>query len=280
MRKIFSFLLLLMANFMLGQVFYKSVDDDDFKELLQNGITYIPSGNNEIDNAYILAFKENWKVSTFEIFEGTNKALPKNKIVAIEAYLDSFLRERVLAFIKYDDVIKMEKKKDISKYRSIGYINLNGFSGYRLVRNQSFDMAFFGLLIKGMNDAVQIIKDNNINKIGLGLYKSLYEITLPKSKVLQTKTLLIINDILGYIDLNALEKKGIKYKVITIGEYLGMKKEELSDYCLMYFSYHSFTEISIYDLSNYDLVYTRHFVGSKSKFNESDIKEMIKKWEQ
>jgi hypothetical protein len=252
------------------QVIYSNVQSDGFKSLVENGIIYIPSGKTEIDEPYINSLEENWKFSKLSIYDSeAGEKISPNQIVVFEAKIND--RESILALIPYSFILK----ESVSKYACLGYICLNGF-------NQSSDdlskQNFLNQYVIGLNDAFVAIKTNNISKFGVPLYKELYNYFLPKSKVLKNKTLLIVDNTKSYIDLNALKKNGINYKLITLDEFALIDKEDLSSFCLMYFAYNSFTEISIFDLEKNELIYSKHFASAKLKFSGSDIKKISALW--
>ncbi len=276
MKSTFLAVYLFITNLIFGQVFYKAANDRDFKEMIKNGVTYMPSGNSNTDNAYIYALRQNWKATDLKIFDSEKPELFTGGIVITEAYIDG--SERVLSIVNFGYFQNKDKNRlsrPLSKYVTIGYILINGFN---LSADEEAMIAFSEQTIRGLNDGVEIIKNNNIKKNGVSLYKEIHDEILPRAKVLQTKTLLIADVMERYIDLKALTKKGIKYKVISHKEYASLKKDELSNYCLMYFARNSYTEISIYDLENNDLIYTRHFASAKYSFSSSDISKIAKLW--
>lgn len=255
-----------------SQVLYKNAANQEFKNMLANGLTYIPTGNAHTDSCYINAFEENWNISKFEVYntlDAETKKIPANQIVAIEAKINE--TETILALINFGAIMKNE----ISKYATIGYICVNGFN--QLADKESKSM-FINQAVIGINDALKTVKDNSIRKMGVGLYKEIYESILPKAIVLKSKTLLIVGNTKKYVDLKALKKNGISYKLVSFEEYTSMEKEDLSTYCLMYFAYNSYTEISIFDLGSKELIYTRHFASAKAKFEAKDMKKIRKLW--
>jgi len=296
MKNLLLLLFLFLSSFTFGQVFYQGANDDDFKSLIKNGVTFLPTGDEVSDNAYISAFKNYWKVSELKVSDSNTQFAPED-IIVTELYIDD--SELVLAMINYKLFKKMQKSsKGISKYATIGYINLKGFDQtndkgmikmMKELKNvpENFKKTLTGInstelhgiqTIKGLNDAIAVINVQKIEKSGVGLYKALFKAIFPKSAVLKTKTLLMVGATEIYVDLKALEKNGIKYESISVQEYQKLDKTKLDNYCLMYFAYGSYTEISIYDLATHDLIYTRHFAGAKKMFDDSDIREIAKQW--
>jgi hypothetical protein len=263
-------LVLFFSSTIYSQVIYKNAKSKDFISLLDNGILFMPTGKKEIDESYINALKENWKISKFSVYDtDENEEIALNQIVVFEAKINE--TESVLALINFESILK----GNVSKYACLGYICLNGFNQ---LSDDITKKTFANQSIIGIHDALLTVNNGNITKGGVGLFKEIFKMTLPKAKELKDKTLLIIDETKSYIDLNALNRNGIRYKLISLDEFSSIDKEELSLYCLMYFAFNSYTEISIFDLENNELIYTQHFASSKFRFSSSDIKKISNLW--
>jgi hypothetical protein len=267
------FLIVILSCNLYGQSFYKSYSKPDFKSLLENGVYFLKTGDSIKDLGYISAIENNWEVTEVTILDSldSSQEFSGQEIFFAEAKMAGD-NSRILGLIQLNHIVK----KEFSKYSFVGFIAFNGYDQKKASLSR---LLYLDQTISGLNDIVQSIQDNEISKIGTGLYKSIYTSFLPKSKPLQSKTLLIIGNTKNYVNTSALKKAGIKFKLISPSEYETLKNDDLSDYCLMYFAYNTFTEISIYNLENNDLIYTRHFANGKAKFTSSDISAMKKFWE-
>lgn len=271
MKNTFVLFCLFVATIINGQVFYQGNSDKDFKLLVANGITFVPSGTSEMSKALAEAFTLNWKSTTVRVFDPETMTLAPDDIIAVVSAMDS--GGTILALVKYSHVLKNDGR--MSKYKSIGYFSLNGF-------NQGDDegsiVTFSHLAVKGMSEAVQTIKDNDITGSGQSLYRRLHNSILPKAEALKSKTLLIVGNTENYVYFDGLKKKGINYKLITTEEFRKLTKEELAVYCLMYFAFNAYTEISIFDLENNELIFTRHYSSGKRSFGATEIGEIASTW--
>lgn len=279
MKNSILFLIVILSYSVQGQSFYKSFIKPEFKSLLEKGVFFIETGDAEKDAAYISAVEDNWDVTDFTILNSIDET---EKFSGEEVFLtESVLTTKTEYTSKKSSIIGLSqlkylrKSSGVSKYTLIGFIAIDGYDQQEDAESK---MRYLNQSISGLNDVVKSIKDNRISKIGLGLYKSIYKSFLKKSKPLQSKTLLIVGDTKKYVNLSALEKADIKYKLVSISEYEKLKEQDLSNFCLMYFAYNAFTEISIYNLENNDLIYTSHFINGKDKFSKSDISKMKRKW--
>ncbi|MCF6131938.1 hypothetical protein [Flavobacterium wongokense] len=263
---------LLITTMVSAQVFYQGNSDKDFKKLAKNGLSFVINSNSQTTKAYLNAFNDYWKVTNYNAVNLSTDQLTDDDIIATDSSMDG---DRIFAIIRYGELKKWSGA--VSKYRCIGYFVLDGF-------NQTSDSEaaelFIGLAVKGMNDAVQTMKDNDITGTGQSLYRRLHNSITPKSIALKGKTLIILDGTKKYIELNDLKRKGINYKLMSTEEFTNLKEEELKDYCLMYFAYNSYTEISIFDLADNSLIYTRHYSSAKSKFGSTEISEIQDTWKQ
>lgn len=164
-------------------------------------------------------------------------------------------------------------RNEISKYAVIGYISLNGFD--QTVSDES-KRIFINQTIAGLNDVVDVIQKDQIKGNGVSLYSGISKAILPKSKLFKDKTLLVVGNTKDYVNFGSIEKKGVKYEVMTLEQFNEIEEDDLSKYCLLYFGYNSYTDISIYDLESNSLIYTKHFTGAKPKLMGSDFSQLLK----
>lgn len=274
MRLFICVITVLIVNSTFGQSFYKSSSKDEFNSLVENGLFFLKTDDSLRNEAFITALNENWDITKVTIIDPSEASvkLKGNEIFLVEANFQDN-GGKVLGLLPFYFL----KKDEISKYSMIGFIATNG---YDQKNEETTLLQYLDLTISGLNDVVKVIKNNEIRKIGVGLYKSIYKALLPESKALAGRTLLIIGETIDYVSKEALVKEEIEFKEVSVDEFARMKEAgELEEYCLLYFAYNSFTEISIYDLKNNDLIYSRHFANGKSKLSGSDISAMKKSWE-
>ncbi|NVK66808.1 MAG: hypothetical protein HWE22_19605 [Flavobacteriales bacterium] len=257
-----------------GQSFYKSSNKEEFKSLMENGLFFIKTDDSARNEAFITALNENWDITEVTIIDPSDESvkLSGDEIFLIEGnfYDDG---GNVLGLLPFN----LLESGEISKYSMIGFIATNG---YDQEEDKTTMFQYLDLTISGLNNVVKVIKDNEIKKIGIALYKGIYKALLPESKALKGRTLLIVGETIDYVSKDALAMEDIKFKEVSVEGYARMKEAgELDKYCLLYFAFNTFTEISIYDLKNNDLIYSRHFANGKRKLLRSDIHAMKKSWE-
>lgn len=267
----FIFLNKISAN---GQVFYGSMNSKNYKSMLSGGITYIPTGNAEKDAAIVQSLKKIWKLTDFLVYDKENndfKIGPKDIVLTEMSLVDGLSGEKqedLLCLIPLEVVLAGNG----SKYMSVGYFSLNGFpwtdGNYGL---------FSDLVIGSLHTFATIIKEKNTAKSGIGLYKEIAKEILPKSSVLKEKTLIILKDYEKHIDEGMLKKEGIKYEIMTLEQYSSLAlNNELSSYCLFYFSYGTYTDFSIFDLETKEIIYNKHYINGMYKIGGSEFLPILK----
>ena len=275
MKKLLLFFLLFVSNVGFAQVVYSNSEDPKFIAMLKNGVTFIPSSNQERSAAIYAALEKNWKVSSLRIYN-SDVELQADDIVIMETTFSVFTTTNRIS----DDMLIWVRFGDLSKDQNpivVGRISTNGFT------NDSKDptlTAFWDLAISGVNDVVQVIKNENLVKKKSKISAEVSNKILPKAKVLETKTLLIHYGIEQYVNTKALESNKIRYKVINSETFNELAEAERSQSCLLYYSKNVYTEVSIFDLSNNSLIYTKRFLNAKRQFTLTDILEISELWMQ
>ena len=75
-----------------------------------------------------------------------------------------------------------------------------------------------------------------------------------------------------------LNKAGIKYEFVNFDRFLELESTKADDYCLLYLNPSQFSEITIYNLNDKSIAYTRHYVKNVSKLDTEDIKLIASSW--
>lgn len=273
MKFITSLLLIVVINTSFGQTFNRTFFKPDFQNLMDNGVFYLKTGDSLRDAVFISALNENWDVTEVNVYDPNEEgaeSLTGDEIFFVEANFRYEYRD-VLGLIP----LKFLGKRNESKPYMIGFIATNGFDQKR---DSITKMKYLDLIISGLNDIVEVIKDDQIKKVGVAMYKKIDLAIQSRSRVLAKKTLLIVGKTERFIDEAALIIANIKFKKVTIAEYDNMEADELSKYCLLYYGYNFYTEIAIYDLEDNQLIYTRHYPKGRTKLASAEIAAIQKSW--
>ena len=267
MKKIILLLLVLSSIQSFGQAFLRSNSDRGFTNMIKNGIVYINTGEEAIDTVFASALKNYWKCSKFRIIDKT-APLYDDDIVLYDTKLNGKIP--VLCLAKAENYKKTNAQ--ISKTYTIGYMQYSGF--YRLSEKNTLGL-FLNEMIVGLNDLAEIIATYKIYGRGPGFYRSVMNRLSPKSKALKNKTLLILIGNADRINFDDLDAAGIKYKKVTLVEYKNIiESKDYERYCVFYFSSGIYTDISIFDLAEKELIFNIHYPDGRSRLTKGNISQI------
>ncbi len=262
-RNLFALILTIHCHASTSQTFYGLNQRKEIDDLKRNGIIYINTGDESKDSMYYTALDNEWTATPFRVFDprDSEEVLLTQDIILFES---SIGEEDILCLIKLGDLMS----DNISAHAAIGYFFFNGF-------NQKSDslsrFMFLQQTIAGMNDILGTIISKKItSNNSLNFYNKLSEAIAPKSRAMQGKTLLIIDTTKAYVNFECLDKNGIKYQTVTCAQFQQIMNDDPNSYCLLYFAHNSFTETSIFNLKNNELIYT-NFVQGPKRFGERDV---------
>lgn len=270
-----------------SQIFYKSFNSQEFQDLQANGVTYIKTGN-ELDAKFeeclmkywkstkvrvIDPKKEEYKLNDHDVIISENIIITKSSHdVGPSSYVDASYPEDLLCI--YSASI-LNRKEKISKYNILGYVALDGY-------NQGADPAsvnfYLPFSISGLSNCVEKVIQQKIAGIAPFFNETIADAINVNAVKLKSKTLLIVDNTIGYVNTADLDKNGIKYHFIEREEIAkSIKDYETSGYCLLFFTHKSFIDISIYDMLDKSLMYTWYYHtgnAAAKKFDKKDIKKI------
>lgn len=272
--KIF-FLLIFLATALqaMSQTFYKGVSNNDYQNLMKNGLNYVQTGDETTDELVENALKANWKVTPYKIIEKSDeKSMKPDDIQLVFLANDVFPVPLELAIVSTESM----QKKGFDLYGTIAIANITGFSAGTI--NQENINQFLPFLISAFNDMANKMNAHKIDKRGLPYFNQIHELYLPNAVALKTKTLLIIDSDKSNVNEAELKKAGIKYSFMTIEEFKQIPLSDYADYCLLYLNASQFSDITIFNLENQTIAYTRHYIKYISKLDKEDIKSILSSW--
>lgn len=272
--KYFSLLIFLVTAFqVISQTFYKGVSNDDYQNLMKNGLNYVQTGDETTDQLVENALKANWKVTPYKIVDKSNeKSMKPDDIQLVFLANDIFPVPLELAIVSTESM----QKKGFDLYGTIAIANITGFSAGTL--SQENIHQFLPLLISAFNDMANKMNLNKIDKRGLPYFNQIHELYLPNAIALKTKTLLIIDSDKSNVNESELKKAGIKYSFMTLEEFKQIPTSDYADYCLLYFNSGQFSDVTIFNLDDQTIAYTKHYIKNIPKLDKEDIKSILSSW--
>jgi hypothetical protein len=291
-KQLLGALLTCLSITSIAQFFHKPADSKEIQDLQANGLTYVKTGTEELDNSIEESLKKYWKCTAFKIVDPktTTAALSDAEIVISANKIKNYyhttdVRRKEITYSDAPEHIlclyyarELKMGKEIQKGNIIGYISSDGF-------NQGADLASLELympyLVSGLNDCFEkIIRQQltgSLNSLNNATANAI-NTNVPK---LQKKTLLIIDNTIGHVNTADLDKNGIKYLFLSRADFQkSMKDYETDAYCLLYRSEKLITTISIFEMLDKSLMYTCSYETKPNKkginqLDDKDIKKII-----
>lgn len=269
MRTIKLLLLSLITVPAFGQTYYQDIGDEDYKNLMKNGLTYVESGKKEVDSIIEKGLKDHWKVCSYKILEA-GSAVNEDDVLLTRMQEQGTYYPFNLVIVSF----KALQRKEMSIYKTTAVANITGF---KVVENDNI-FYFLPYLISAFNDMADKMNANKVEKRGLPYFNKMNELYLPNSKILKDKTLLIISDKKRGVNEAELTKAGIKFEYVTFDQFKEIESKEPEDYCVLYLNPAIFSEITIFNLSDKSIAYTRHYIKNVQLLDKEDIKLIVSSW--
>lgn len=272
MKKIQLFLYILITLPSFGQTFYQDIGDEDYKNLMKNGLTYVLTGNATTDPIMEKALTDEWKVSPYKIVD-----LSKGQSLNEDDVEIKLLAEAGIPFAFHLSIVSVKtlKKKGFSIYGTTATANITGFTG--VIGGGSLHH-FIPYHVRAFNDMAEKMNTHKIEQRGSSYFNTMHALYLPNAKVLKDKTLLIIDQENTIINENEMKKAGIKYEFITFKRFLEIEKTAPENYCLLHLNPSMFSDITIFNLNDKSIAYTRHYIKNVPKLDKDDIKSIVSSW--
>lgn len=271
MKKFTVLLLSLVSLNAFGQTYYQDIGDEDYQNLMKNGLTYVQSGKKLLDSIVEKGLEDHWKVSSYRIVASDAASSVKEDDVLLTR-----LQEEGIGYPFQLSIVSVKalNRKGMSIYKTTALANITGFK--EIDNNTIF--YFLPYLISAFNDMADKMNTNKIEKRGLPYFNKMNAIYLPNSKVLKDKTLLIINDRKNLVNEEELTKAGIKYEYVSFDRFKEIESTEPDDYCILYLNPSMFSDITIFNVSDKSIAYTRHYIKHVPKLDKEDIKLIVSSW--
>lgn len=270
MKKIKLLFISLISLSAFGQTYYQDIGDEDYQNLMKNGLTYVLSGDKPSDELIVKALNDYWKVSPVKIKS-------KGEVLNADDVQLTLLANEGVPFPFNLTIVseKTLKKKGMSLYSTTAVVNIIGFT--EVIDDKSI-FYFTPYMISALNDMAVKMNANKIEKRGLPYFNAMNALYLPNAVALKTKTLLIISNEKSLVNEAELSKVGIKYEFVDFDRFLELESTEAANYCVLYLNPSQFSEITIYNLDDKSIAYTRHYIKNVPKLDKEDIKLIVSSW--
>lgn len=270
-----NFILLLLAlisGSSFGQTYYQGVGDEDYQNLMKNGLTYVLTGDENIDPVIEAALKDAWKVTPYKIIDASQEATLKNDDVQLK-----LLAEEGIPFPLNLSIISVKtlKKNGVGLHSTTAMANITGFTG---VLNETSLYYFIPYLVSAFDDMAVKMNADKMEQKGVSYYNKMNALYIPAAKALQEKTLLIVDKDNTVVNEAELKKAGIKYEFVSFDRFLELESKEPQSYCLLYLNPSMYAEITIFNLDDKSIAYTHHYLKNVQMLDKADIKLIVAGW--
>jgi hypothetical protein len=271
-----------------------SYNDEEFKSFFSTTTKVALVGNENYDKAIKEAIDQYWTITKVEYFNYSD--LVKNKMLKDKSA--SFLLPFVFNYhdlnFESDDLRVWNfagtdiwlcavmggrsGSKSYTDYSLLSYAPIDNYANEMNMFNCSYRL---GLMVKGMQEAIMIVKNNSLKAAPLNQLRAVLKEMSAKAGVLKTKALLVNENIIndknfkGKQSLTADVLKSYKYtyKVVPQAEIETAIKNKDKQYCYLYPVFASNKNVFVSDLESGEIVYGT-YAAKGLDINKDDIAKL------
>lgn len=258
----------------------------NFPSLIKSGVTYLRTGDAVRDSIWEKALKDSWTCSAYGVIEESERSELDDGVMLIGPLKEDKPKGReMLAVIRNENLVGNPRLLS-SRSTMIHY-------WFPTLSQRVNDSLYLPMCVATLDQMLNYeletfkkIPEKDYEKVGKN-FKSYFidlfkEDCIKESVPLKNKTLLIMSHLEKYVSTAALDKSGIKWKVIGFIELRRLMKEgELEDYCFFNRTYTpDWANISsVFDFSSKKLIYYNFSINSSSNLNKREIGKIVESWD-
>lgn len=273
MRKLIFFSLLFSQICTFSQVFNFGANELSFKQLIENGITYIKTGDTIFDQQMVSNLEKYWTISDFVVIEQFKR--PDKNSIALFVTEKKQTRKHMMDR-KNQNILVLQPanlytpRKTVDMNSTLGYMYFNGF--YDLVASKD-EYRFIYILTQALNKGLTIIKRNALTGNNLDLNAKIASIIIGKEPPTVGNILILNREQTRFsIDPNELKKLNINYRLFSEDEYFTTLSKKEPNHIILYFAINTFTEIGLINLGSGELFWTQHLQNEYDVIRTKELK--------
>lgn len=252
--------LLLLSQLANGQVFNFGHQDLAYKNLLENGICFMKTGDSIFDASMVKALEKYWKLTEWTTVE-QYKRPPKETtalLVTTKTKTKKHVMDRKNQHVLVLQPAKLYKKgKTIPFDETLGYMYYNGF--YELLE-QDEEHLFNRYIIQAFNKGLSLIKEKRLHNRNLLMNQQIAEAINEEHKGLLGNTLILNREFLvHFVNEKYLKKNGMTYRLHAKDEFFKAMNTDKRTHYLLYYSVNTKTELSLINILTGEMIYTQQF---------------------
>jgi hypothetical protein len=260
MNRLISLYCVLTVSISFGQVFNYGHKDLAFKNLLENGICFLKTGNAEFDSTMLEALEKYWTITEFTSVE-RYKHPPKETtafFVTTKTKTKKHVMDRKNQHVLVLQPAKLWKKdKQVPFDQTLGYMYFNGF--YEVLEEED-EHLFSRYLVQSLNKGLSIIKEKKFHNANQDLNEKIAAELTSRAKGLLGNTLILNREFLvHFIDIEKVKKYKITHRLHAKEEFFQSLNTNARTHYFLYYSVNTRTEMSLINVLTGELIYTKHF---------------------
>lgn len=273
MKNIFLLLSVCFLNIGFSQVYNFGAKEVTFKNLINNGVTYVRTGNTEFDSIFIACMEEYWTVTDFSVVDQykrpdkTSTAFFITTKERTKKHMQDRKNQHILVLQPAEIYVP---RKKVKMEHTLGYMYFNGF--YDLVDDKD-EYRFIYILVKTLNEGVSIIKNNRLAGEPIELNEKIAEKVIGSNAPLVGNTLILNREQTRHaVVLEWLDKYNIKYRLLAEDEYYLTLSKKSPNHIILYFAVNTFTELALVKISDGKVLYSKHFREDYPTIQKKELK--------
>ncbi|NOQ70627.1 MAG: hypothetical protein GQ574_01415 [Crocinitomix sp.] len=273
MKNIFLLLFLFAINLSFAQVYNFGANEMTFKNMVNNGITFVKTGDAHFDSIMIANLEEYWTFSEFDTI-GQYKR-PDKTSTALFVTTKEFTKKHMMDR-KNQHVLVLQPaeiyvpRKAVKMEQTLGYMYVNGF--YDLVAEEE-EYRYSYILIKSLNQGLNFIKDKRLTGEPEDLNAKVSEAVTGKDGPSVGNTLILNREQTRHaLVTEELDKLNIKYRLLAEDEYYETLARKNPEHIILYFAVNRFTEMALVRVSDGEMLYAKHFREGYPTISKKELK--------
>lgn len=260
MRSIF-FLVFILGSVGYAQVFNYGYNHTSFKNMVENGVCFLKTGNEEFDSTMLDALDKHWKISDYTFKEQYKRPDKEGTALFIttKTKTKKHVMDRKNQHVLVIQPAKLwEKDKQVPFDETLGYMYFNGF--YEILPEDR-EYLFVEYMIQALNKGLTIIKEKKFHDQNKDLNEKIAaEITAQHAGLLENTLILNREFLVHFINEKHLSKFDVTHRLHARDEFFNAVQNTLQrTHYLMYYSVNTKTELSLINILTGELIYTKHF---------------------
>ncbi|MEX1002457.1 MAG: hypothetical protein WDZ35_10125 [Crocinitomicaceae bacterium] len=273
MKKGIVLVVSLIAFQAFSQMFNYGHKDLAFKNLLDNGICYLQTGDSLFDHKMLDALDKYWKISDYTTVEKYERP-PKETtalFVTTKEPTKKYMMDRKNQHVLVLQPAKLYKKdKQVPFDQTLGYMYYNGF--HEMLAEDE-EHLFNRYIIQALNKGLSLIKEKQLHNSNETLNEQIAEEITQQSKGQMGNTLILNREFLvHFIDEDKLKKYDITYRLFAKELFFEALKTSNRTHYLLYYSVNTKTDLSLINLVTGELLYVKHFPEGYTELEPKELK--------